>query len=327
MSSLHTSQIITKRPSVSISDACSLTCKSSSGAEFDIQAIAEEAGINSFEFDAPSNPRVGQAPILDNGLNLLYAPQAYGKSYTAIAIAAETGLPSVFIDLESNGSMFVNHCRKNGVAYVYAGSAKDIIKDVKNLVIALKSKFDKILIIIDSYSDMFPADDGQMAQQAQAVLGAMHRFFMREIELPVLILDHATEQKNQYGVDIGFKIEGNKSGKFKKTVSVLRLEKIGEHIDNGTFVTVERSRNHDELPVGHTQHYRRNAYLVNKLLMLIETQKLPEEFCAKDLEGCTSGNDRALWRDTREEIATSRKDGKKIYWKLKIGKGKEVLEG
>ncbi len=298
------------------SQVTSLTATSSSGADIDIEEIARGAGITSFEFDAPSNPKIGEAPILDNGLNLLYAPQAYGKSYTAIAIAGESGLPSIFIDLESNGSMFVNHCRRNGVAYVYAGNSKNIIEDVKTFVTAIKEKLRKALIIIDSYSDMFPNDEGKMAQYAQKELGDMHRFFMREINLPVLILDHATEQSHN-GISTGFKIEGNKSGKFKKTVAVLRLDQIGGNIENGTYITVERSRNHDDLPVGHTQYYRRGNYLVNKIRSLVDEGKLQEEFAAKDLEGCTSGDDRELWRKQRDEIAIPRKDGRKTLWTLK----------
>jgi len=300
-------KVITKRQGTSISDVQPLSCKSSSGAELNIENIAKEAGITSFEFEAPSNDIVGDAPLLDNGLNLLYAPQSFGKSYTAIVIAVESGLPAVFIDLESNGSMFVNHCKKNGIAYVYAGNSKDVISEVKKLVQVLKNKLKKVLIIIDSYSDMFPDDEGKMAQQSQKKLGDMHRFFMREVELPILILDHATEQ-NYGGIDAGFKIEGNKSGKFKKTVAVLRLEKIGGNIENGTYVTVERSRNHDKLPVGHTQQYRRNSYLQNKIQMLIDTDKLPEKFKTKDLEGVLNGDDRKLWRQQRDEIAVSSKE-------------------
>lgn len=284
-----------------------LQCMSSSGAEFNIKDIVKKAGIKGLEFDAPSNPVVGEAPILDNGLNLLYAPQSYGKSYTAIAIASESGLPCIFIDLESNGKMFVNHCKKNGVAYVYAGGAKDIIDTVKRLVIVTKEKYGRIFVVIDSYSDMFPDDEGKMAQQAQKELGDMHKFFMREVELPILILDHATEQTHQ-GMPTGFKIEGNKSGKFKKTVAVLRLNQIDGNIENGTFVTVERSRNHDELPVGEKRYYRRNSYLKNKLQLLIQEGKLPEKFKTKDLESVLNGNDREMWRDTRNEIATSDKE-------------------
>ncbi len=293
----------------SLSNVKALSCNSSSGAEQlpSIEEIAQEAGITSFEFDAPSNPKIGEAPLLDNGLNLLYAPQSYGKSYTAIAIAGESGLPSVFIDLESNGKMFVNHCKRNGVAYVYAGGSKNIMVDVKKLVTAIKNRLGKVLIIIDSYSDMFPDDEGKMAQQAQKQLGDLHRFFMREVELPILILDHATEQKNQLGLDTGFKIEGNKSGKFKKTVSVLRLEKIGGDIENGTFVTVERSRNQDELPVGHIQQYKRSEYLRDKIQMLINDGKIPEAFKSKDLEYVLTGDDRKLWRAQRDDIATPTK--------------------
>jgi len=300
-----------------VSSAIALPEPSCTGEDLNIEEIVREAGITSFEFDAPHNNRIGEAPILDNGLNLLYAPQAYGKSYTSIAIAGESGLPSVFIDLESNGRMFVNHCKKNRVAYVYAGNSKDIIGDVKKLVSALKEKFGKVLIIIDSYSDMFPGDEGKMAQETQKNLGDMHRFFMREVELPILILDHATERTGQNGDPITFKIEGNKSGKHKKTVAVLRLEIIGGDIENGTFVTVERSRNQDDLPIGHKQYYRRNAYLKNKLQMLINEGKLPEEFTSKDLENCIRGEDRELWRNQRNEIAISRKDGRKTLWKLK----------
>jgi len=294
----------------------------------DIKSIALNLGLEELEFEAPENSRVGDAPLLDNGLNLLYAPQAYGKSYTAIAIAGESGLPSVFIDLESNGKMFVDHCKKNGVAYVYAGSSKNIVSTVKKIVQEIKDKHHKALIIIDSYSDLFPDDEGVMAKDAQKQLGDMHKFFMRDVELPILILDHATERKNQNGDDIGFKIEGNKSGKFKKSVVVLRLGKIDNDIEHGTFVTVERSRNQDELPVGHTKHYRRSNHLAEKLRSLIAAGKLNEEFISSDLEKCLSGNDRKLWRDSRDEITTSRKDGNKTLWKLKIDlpdkKGNEV---
>jgi len=284
----------------------------------DIKSIAHKLGLDELKFEAPENSRVGDAPLLDNGLNLLYAPPAYGKSYTAIAIAGESDLPSVFIDLESNGQLFVNHCKKNNVAYVYAGSAKDIMSSVKEIVKEIKEQHTKALIIIDSYSDLFPDDEGVMPKDAQKQLGDMHKFFMRDVELPILILDHGTEKDHPSGTGKTFKIEGNKSGKFKKTVAVLRLEKIDGDIENGTFVKVERSRNHDKLPVGHTRHYRRSNYLAEKLRSLIAAGKLNEEFISSDLENCLSGNDRKLWRDSRDEIATSRKDGKKILWKLKI---------
>lgn len=282
----------------------------------DIKEIAKEAKVEGLEFDAPANSRVGDAPILDNGLNLLYAPQAYGKSYTAIAIAVESGLPSLFIDLESNGSMFIEHCKRNEVAYTYAGGTENIIDSVKKLVTAIKTKHTKAFIIIDSYSDLFPNDEGKMAQYAQKSLGDLHRFFMREIELPILILDHATEQTHPSGMGKTFKIEGNKSGKLKKTVSALRLDKIDGDIENGTFITVERSRNQDDLPIGHTQHYRRGNYLVDQLQSLIDDQKLNEEFTATDLENCLSGDDRKQWRKINYEIATCRKDGRKTFWKL-----------
>jgi len=308
--SLPSLQAIKKQPGIYFADTIALNYPSSAGAKqlLSIQEIAQEAGITSFEFGAPSNPKIGEAPLLDNGLNLLYAPQSYGKSYTAIAIAVESGLPSVFIDLESNGSMFVNHCKKNNVNYVYAGGSKNVIVDIKKIVTAIKRHLGKVLIIIDSYSDMFPDDEGKMAQQAQKQLGDMHRFFMREVELPILILDHATEQKNHLGIEIPFKIEGNKSGKFKKTVAVLRLEKIGGDIKNGTFVTIERSRNQEVLPVGHIQQYKRSEYLQKKIQILINDRKISKLFKSKDLENVLTGDDRKLWRIQRDEIATSTKE-------------------
>lgn len=284
----------------------------------DIKSIIKEAGLKGLELEAPVNSRVGEAPILDNGLNLLYAPASYGKSYTSVAIAVESKLPSLFIDLESNGKMFIDHCRRNGVEYVYAGSAENILESVLEMVKKIKEKHSKAFIIIDSYSDLFPDDEGKMAQYAQKKLGEINRFFMREVEFPVLLLDHATESRNQEGNVTGFKIEGNKSGKHKKTLTILRLETIGKNIENGTFITVERSRNQDELTIGHTQHYRRTDYLKKKLQALIEEGKLKAEFTATELKGCTSGDDRKLWQTEKEEIAyIERKEGKKEYWKLK----------
>lgn len=284
----------------------------------DIKSIIEEADLMGLELEAPENSRVGEAPILDNGLNLLYAPASYGKSYTSVAIAVESGLPSLYIDLESNGKMFIDHCRRNGVEYVYAGNAKDVMATIIKMVKEVKERYGKAFIIIDSYSDLFPDDEGKMATYAQKNLKDVHRFFMREVELPVLILDHATESRNIDGEFTGFKIEGNKSGKYKKTLTILRLETIGRNIENGTFVTVERSRNQDELPVGHTQQYKRTEYLKQKLQALIKEGKLNTEFTATDLKGCTSGGDRKLWQKEKEEIAyIERKEGKKEYWKLK----------
>jgi len=278
-----------------------------------IREIVKNVGIKGVEFDALSNSRVANAPILDNGLNLLYAPQSYGKSYTAVQIAKESGLPSLYIDLESNGKMFINYCKKNHVSYMYLGSTENIIESIEKITEKIRDTDGKAFIIIDSYSDLFPEDEGRMAQLAQKRLGDLHRFFMREVKMPALLLDHATEFNN--GND-GFKIEGNKSGKFKKTIAVLRLDLIGGDIENGTVIRVERSRNHDALSVGHTQHYRRNNYLVKKLQSLIDTNKLNEEFTATDLENCTSGSDRDLWRELQDGIATSRKDGRKTLWKL-----------
>ena len=284
---------------------------------FNIQDIAKNAGIKGLEFEAADNARVDNAPLLDNGLNLLYAPQSYGKSYTSVSMGLESELPTIYIDLESNGRMFINWCKKYDVEYVYAGSVEDIVKTIRDLTMAIRKSQGKALIIIDSYSDLFQNDEGKMAQYSQKQLGDLHRFFMREVEMPALILDHATELWNKDGEMYGFKIEGNKSGKFKKTVCVLRLEKIDGDIENGTYVTVERSRNQDVLSVGHTQYYRRNGYLEKKIQACIGSKKLKEEFTAKDLENCLSGDDRDQWRNIRDDIAeVVRKDGKKTYWKL-----------
>lgn len=283
-----------------------------------IRKIVKEAKIEGLEFEAADNAKVGDAPILDNGLNLLYAPQSYGKSFTAINIAVESRLPAIYIDLESNGSMFINWCKKHGVAYVYAGDTTDIVATVKKLAKAIKQTHEKAFIIVDSYSDLFQDDEGKMAQFSQKSLGDLHRFFMREVKMPVLILDHATEKLDDSGLP-SFKIEGNKSGKFKKTVCVLRLEKIDGDITNGTYVTVERSRNQDVLSVGHTQYYHRNNYLVKKIQASVDSKKLNEEFTASDLEKCLSGDDRVQWRNIKNEIATIiRKDGKKTFWKLNV---------
>ncbi|MEA1880280.1 MAG: AAA family ATPase [Campylobacterota bacterium] len=287
-------------------------------ASINIKNIVKDAGLSNFEFDAPKHNRVGNAPLLDNGLNLMYGLRGNGKSYTSIAIAKESGLPSLFIDLESNGKQFVEYCRANNVAYVYAGACEDIFKEIQELVEAIKKVHSKVFIIIDSYSDIFPDDESQTATQTQKNLGMVHKYFMREAKCPVLILDHATETidpKNPNSKK--FKIEGNKSGKFKKTVAVLRIDTIDDDIKNGTFVTVERSRNQDVLKLKHTQEYKRGNYLFDKITKLISEGKLPEKFTATDLKSCTSGNDRKLWRQERDSIATlESKDGKTGYWVL-----------
>jgi len=285
-----------------------------------IKQIVDDAELYDFKFDAPANKKVGDSPLLDNGLNLLYSLRGYGKTYTSIQIARESGLPTVFIDLESNGKAFVDYCKANGVAYVYAGGCEDIYDEIQKLVLAIKKQHSKVLIIIDSYSDIFPNDESQMATQTQKNLGALHNFFMREVECPVLLLDHATEITSDTKTKKkSFKIEGNKSGKFKKTVVVLRLEQIGNDIKNGTFVTVERSRNQDELKVGHKQQYKRGNYLADKIQALIDKGRLPKEFTATDLKACLSGDDNALWRKEQETIAeVTKKVGKKEYWSLLI---------
>lgn len=276
-----------------------------------LEEIISSLNIKDVALDSPKNRRVGTAPLLDNGLNLIYAPQGYGKSFTAVSIAKETGLPSVYFDLESNGSMFVDHCKKNNVKYVYLGDVIHPLEVIKNLVREIYERYGKAFIIIDSFSDLFPHDDLTMPKASQMALGALNKFFMRQVEMPILLLDHATE------TDKGYKIEGNKSGKFKKTQVVLRLDKIDGDIDNGTFVIVERSRDHEVLKLNHRQVYPRSDYLKVKLERLIADKKLPEEFTSKDLEECTSGNDRSLWRAMREEIATSCKDGRRELWTLK----------
>ena len=284
----------------------------------DIRSIAKEAKLSNFKFDAPSNSRIDKAPLLDNGLNLLYAPEGFGKSYTSIKIAKESGLPALFIDLESNGKDFVEYCKDNEVAYVYAGGCENIFEEIKQLVKKLKETHPKALIIIDSYSDIFPDDESKMAQATQKNLGELHKFFMREIGYPVLILDHATEiLSDKPSSKKRFKIEGNKSGKFKKTVAVLRLEQIGNNIKNGTFVTVVRSRNQDELKIGYTKQYKRGNYLVDKIQALIDKGKIYKEFTATNLNSSLSGDDRKLWREEKTSIAKIvNKKGNKEYWTL-----------
>jgi hypothetical protein len=279
--------------------------------KINLAPIAERLDMKNIAFSAPKNTRVGDAPILDNGLNLLYAPQGYGKSYTAILIAKQTKLPTVYFDMESNGSNFVTYCQKNHIEYVYVGDTDDSLSTIKDLTLEIKKEHGKAFIIIDSYSDLFPSDELMMPTVTQKALGSLNKFFMRVAQMPVLLLDHATESEG------GYKIEGNKSGKFKKTLAVLRLDKIGGNIENGTFITVERSRDHDALELSHRENYLRNNYLEDKLFNLIKTGKLQEKFTAKDLEKCISGDDRALWRSIQKEIATSHKEGRKTIWTLK----------
>lgn len=284
---------------------------------YDIREILNKSNIEGIEFSAPTNKRVGDAPILDNGLNILYAPQGYGKSYTAVSIAKESGLPSIFIDLESNGKTFKEYCDKNNVLYVYVGNTGDTVETVKTIAKAIKKEHDKAFIIIDSYSDLFPDDEGRMAKDAQKQLGDLHRFFMRVVRMPVLILDHATEKFDTTNLP-SFKIEGNKSGKLKKTVCVLRLDKINGDIANGTYVTVERSRNQEALPVGHVQYYERRNYIKDKIQSLINDKKLNEEFTATDLKKYFNGDLMEQWRNIRDEISLiDSKEGKKTFWKLK----------
>ncbi len=273
--------------------------------------IVDSLGIKDIAFSSPKNKRVGDAPLLDNGLNLIYAPQGYGKSFTAISIAKETGLETVYFDLESNGSLFVDYCKKNQVVYVYAGDVSDPLEEIKNIVKEIRERYGKAFIIIDSFSDLFPDDELTMPTAIQKALGSLNKFFMRTVEMPVLLLDHATE------IDGSYKIEGNKSGKFKKTLAVLRLDKIDNNIENGTVVVVERSRDQDAMKVGIRQIYPRSNYLKDKLIKLIEDGKLHEEFSSKDLENCLSGDDRNLWRAMRDEIAISRREGRQELWTLK----------
>lgn len=276
----------------------------------DLASIIDELEFDDVEIEAPDNSLVGDAPLLDNGLNLMYAPQNYGKSYTAIAIALESKLPTIFFDMESNGKMFVNFCKKNNVAYAYIGSVDKPIYKMKKIIERVQKKYRKILVIIDSYSDMFPNDDGKMSQESQKSLGDIHKYFMREVECPALILDHATEQPMQIlkdGKKPNYKIEGNKSGKFKKTVCVLRLDLINNDLENGTWVKVERSRNQDKLPIGTSRHFPRNNYLTIKIQAFIDDGRLNEEFKNKDLENVLTGDERKLWRNMRDEITINRK--------------------
>lgn len=210
--------------------------------------------------EAVDQDRLEGTLLLSNALNLLYGPAGYGKSYTSVEMAAKSGVPVLFVDLDSNNSQFAAHCKKHGVEYLSilnpqgipravrdedgrmtfikrheAGyTSKAMCADDLQVIETLCELNQGKIIIIDSFSDIYDGDEQNGPIAVQNFMRYLGRLAIRTNNT-LLVLEHATYIRDKSGKKTGFKIEGNESGKIKKTACVLR-------IDENRVVTVERSR-------------------------------------------------------------------------------------
>ncbi len=251
--------------------------------EFDFKEITpgtafgsarERDTSNDIEFDGPlseffsdgikttaqEHKQMGDTPLLSNGLNLLYSPSGYGKSYTSVEMAAKSGVPVKYIDLERNSQDFVNHCRKYGVEYLCIHSVFDMplisfedghasyvidrsteyklkkrcedeLQAIESImaVEASADGFKGAVFILDSFSDIYQGMEQSSPIEVQNFMKYLH-FIAIRYGITLLVIDHATKTEKS------FKIEGNESAKRKKACMVLRLER-------NRSLRVDKSRN------------------------------------------------------------------------------------
>ncbi|WP_372998334.1 hypothetical protein [Sulfurimonas sp.] len=277
-----------------------------------IKEIFASLELNELQVNSSTHTVIGNAPVLHNGLNLLFAPQCYKKNYTAVSIAMETELSSIYFALESNGKVFLDHCKKHNVIYKYIAFADSPFEYIKMVLKEIKNAGETVFVIIDNYLDLFLHDN---ITERSVQLDILKKYFIEEIKMPILLLDHAIEIADTKNG--GYKIEYDNLQKYKKSVTALSLHKIDNNIQSGTLVKVEHSLNPDLLPTGHTKFYNKSHFLAYTIKSNIDKGNLPQEFTLKRVQNILSSNDMELWKKMKNDIAISFERGKTTFWRLR----------
>ncbi len=305
-----------------IANTSALQCMSGSGAMEDVLNSVLPNGYDEVE----DLTRIGNTPFLYNGLNMLYGIEGSGKSWQTASSLKEID-DVVYIDTDgSNGKMFVNHCRANGVAYIKNDTVEKM--DGKTIVIKIKTLIDLILskreegtkpiFVLDSLTSIMEGAEINNAEKIAPVLYSFNNYANTN-GITIIIIDHSTRNSDH---EDGFKLEGNEGGKKRTTVTTSKYLPINPlRPEKGGVFKCERARgNTGGLRVGDTIEVM--SITADDAIEWFKSEDnssrnkfLTDEFTRTQFTKITEHHRDRWIRQFRDDIFASRKDGRAtIYW-------------
>lgn len=267
---------------------------------------------------------VSETNFLFGGLNLIYAPDSYGKSWQLCIAVKNSCVNNFYLDTDgSNGKAFVEHCHNNNVYYVKADSidvipGKDLFeKTIKTIdKIGNTMKELKNVIIIDSLTSLMEGAGINNAEDISDPLYNLNRLAAK-YNAALILIDHATEGDTY---EDKFKLEGNAGAKRRTTVTVHRYIPTDKKKPEkgGTFICERARGNTSNISIG-SRHIVQSTTVEDALnFMLLKFPKLKKNgITQSDATYQTRHNNNQWVRDYFDLIFDSTKKSRTTILTLK----------
>jgi hypothetical protein len=287
--------------------------------------------------DVEDLDRIGNTNFLYNGLNLVYSMPSYGKSWqTVIALADVEDV--IYLDIDgSNGKKFKDFTHSHNITYVKQAAIESVVAKIDDkisnklidkvfvLIAKIVNKFRKDnkkfkpTFIIDSLTPLLEGMDINNAEKISPTLYLINNF-AEKFSIGFVLIDHATEIRDERGQRIGFKMEGNISAKFRTAVTVNRYEPndISNPVKGGVF-TAERTRgNTSDLSIG-TVHQVASLTKDMALEWITKRQShwLTEKVTKSDITIATKHNKDKWVRQFIDDLFIKRVENRITYYKYR----------
>ena len=264
---------------------------------------------------------VPETNFLFGGLNLIYAPDSYGKSWQLCVAVKNSLVTNFYLDTDgSNGKAFSDHCINNNTFYVGAtaietNKGSNLFEKTVTAIndIGETMKELKIVIIIDSLTSLIEGIGINNAEDISEPLYNLNRLAAK-YDAALILIDHATENTKHLN---GFKLEGNAGAKRRTTVTVNRYLPIDpkKPEKGGTFVCERARGNISDIAINskHTVH----SVTIKEALkfMLKKFPELKTKGITQTHFTETTKNKNTLWlREYRDRlfVIPRNNDGKQI---------------
>ncbi len=287
--------------------------------------------------------KVGDTNFLYGGLNLVYGLDGSGKSWQVVRNDFQNE-DVFYIDTDgSNGSLFVKHCKDNGVNYIkhdvfdhiakYLNEEHNtksgeysfvtlIMELIRKIITVNRNKYAdfKPVFIVDSMTSVLEGLNINNAQDISPPLYGFNRYADKD-NYCLIIIDHATRIRDAVGED-DFKLEGNSGAKKRTTVTINKYvaHNYSKPELGGSFICQRARGNDGGLSLGKKIHIN-NSTLASAVAWFNSTDSrkhaINNKISATEFGDLTK-HDNSRWiKDYRYQIFDESIVGKKTVLEMK----------
>ena len=183
--------------------------------------------------EPPNMYSLGNYPIAYPGLTIYHGLSGSMKSYSSVIIAKELEYDvRYYLDFEGNNQNFKQHCIDNNVMYLNMSSFGSNEFDLFMSDISHISKAKKVIIILDSFSRLYPIAVNE-THKIDEIFKKLKQY-ADIYNISLLLIDHS--RKTDYGIDIR---GGDNKKKFADVVLKVKKANIKDY---ETIIQIEKSR-------------------------------------------------------------------------------------